>query len=390
MSETNQSGLDLMTSGGAPAPHDDGGGRGGGPGRRRAETARRKPWGRRLLALLVLVAIVYGGYVAYGKVSNALNGPEDYAGQGSGSVVVEIPAGANGQQIATLLAKEDVVASAEAFYQLSLKDARAQSIQAGFYELREKMSAEWAMRELSDKANRVEGKVTVPEGARVGQIVEIISANTDIPEDDLLAVLDEPEKLGLPEVANLNPEGYLFPATYTVEPGTTAEELLTQMVAKTLDVAKSLDIGERARALGLTGEEVLTVASILEYEAKKDEDYAKVARVLYNRLDAGMALQLDSTVSYVSKREGDVFTTPEERADPSEYNTYQNTGLPPGPIGSPGEKTIEAALNPAEGSWMYFVAVDLETGDTVFSDTFAEHNRAVETLQEYCRTSDAC
>ena len=170
----------------------------------------------------------------------------------------------------------------------------------------------------------------------------------------------------------------------------TAKQLLKIMVKKTIDVSKSLNIETRAQALGYTTEQILTVASILEYEAKKDEDYPKVARVLYNRLAKPMRLQLDSTVSYVSQREGDVFTTPEERADPSKYNTYTNDGLPPGPIGSPGEKTIEAALNPAEGSWLYFVAVNLETGETIFSNTLGEHNRAVAKLQEYCRGTDVC
>lgn len=374
----SNSGLDLMTG-----DHS-------GPGRRRASRPKRKPWGRRLVMLIVILAIAFGGYTAWGKAQSFLGGPEDYSGQGTGSVTIEIPKGANGQQIADILAKKDVVKSAEAFYQLALKDSRFQSIQAGFYKLRKQMSAEWAMRELTDRGNRVEGKVTIPEGSRVGQIVKIIAANSDIKEKALVAALDKPETLGLPKVANLNPEGYLFPATYVIEPGTDATELLRQMVKKTLTVAKDLDIGTRAKALGLTGEEVLTVASILEYEAKKDADYPKVARVLYNRLDEGMALQLDSTVSYVSKRKGDVFTTPEERADPSLYNTYKHQGLPPGPIGSPGEKTIEAALNPADGSWLYFVAINLETGETVFSNTFAEHNQAVAKLEDYCKTSDAC
>lgn len=376
--QMSDGGLDLMTGG--PS----------GPGRRRAARPPSKHWGRRIIVLLVVLAVLFGGYRAYGVVSDRLGGPEDYTGQGTGKVVVEIPKGSNGQQIANILAKAGVVKSAEAFYTLSLTDARFSSIQAGFYQLRLKMSADWAMRELADKGNRVEGRVTIPEGSRVGQIVKIIAAGSEIKQKDLLAVLDKPESLGLPEVANLNPEGYLFPATYTVEPGTTAAQLLNQMVKKTLAVSKSLDIGTRAEALGLTGEEILTVASILEYEAKKDDDYAKVARVLYNRLEEGMALQLDSTVSYVSQRKGDVFTTPEERADPSKYNTYTNQGLPPGPIGSPGEKTIEAALNPAEGTWLYFVAVNLDTGETVFSDTFGQHNVAVAKLQDYCRSSDSC
>ncbi len=371
-------GLDMMTGG--PS----------GPGRRRAARPPSKPVGRRIVTILIVVALLFGAYKVVGKAMDFFGGPADYSGQGSGDVVVEIPSGANGQQIANILKKAGVVKSAEAFYQLSLNDSRFQAVQAGFFKLRKEMSAEWALRELVDRSNRVEGKVTIPEGARVGQIVKIIAKNSEIKEKDLVAALDKPEKLGLPKVANLNPEGYLFPATYEVSPGMTASQLLKQMVKKTLDVSKSLNIESRAQELGYTTEQILTVASILEYEAKKDGDYAKVARVLYNRLDKPMRLQLDSTVSYVSQRKGDVFTTPEERADPSKYNTYTNDGLPPGPIGSPGEKTIEAALNPADGSWLYFVAVNLETGETIFSNTLGEHNQAVTKLQEYCRGTDVC
>jgi UPF0755 protein len=361
----SDSGLDLMTSG--PA----------GPGRRRAEQPQRNFWGRRIIALVVLVALIAALFLAGGKIKDRFfSSAEDYTGQGTGKVMVTIPSGATGQQMANILVDAGVVKSADAFYQLALTDARFQAIQSGTFNLRKEMSAEWAMRELSDTGNLAQTKVTIPEGSRVGQIVSTIAENTEITEDELTAALDKPETLGLPDVANNNPEGYLYPATYEVVPGTTATELLSQMVKKTVDVAKSLDIGTRAKELGLTGEEVLTVASLLEFEGKLDEDYPKIARVLYNRIEDGMPLQLDSTVSYVSGREGDVWTTPEERADPSLYNTYQNPGLPPGPIGSPGEKTIEAALNPAEGTWLYFLATDLETGETTFSNTYAEHVRA--------------
>lgn len=381
----SDSGLDLMAGG------DD---RPTGPGRRRAETPRRKPWGKRIVILVVVIMVAFGAVKLYDKASSFLGGPEDYSGRGTGSIVVEIPKNSNGQQIANILAEDDVVKSADAFYQLAIKDSRFQAIQAGYFKLRTQMSAEYAMQSLVDKRNIVgapgEYRVTIPEGARITSITKIITSKTKIKAADIKAALADPDALGLPEVAKGNPEGYLFPATYTVGPKTTAAELLKQMVAKTLSVVKDLDIGTRARALGLTGEQVLTVASILEFEAKKDEDYPKVARVLYNRLKDGMQLQLDSTVSYASGREGDVFTTQAERDSDSPYNTYKVSGLPPGPIGSPGEKTIEAALNPADGSWRYFVAVNLETGETIFSDTFAEHNRAVDKLTIYCQTSDAC
>ncbi len=337
---------------------------------------------------LVLLLVIAGLVFAFVKVKDFLGGPDDYSGTGTGKVVIEVPVGANGTQIADVLAEKDVVKSAEAYYQVSLNDSRSQTIQPGFYELRKQMSAKAALDALVDKKNRVEGRVAVPEGARVDQIVKLIAQGSEIPEKDVTAALEKPADLGLPKEAEQNPEGYLFPATYTVEPGTSATDLLKQMVAKTVEVSKKLDIDTRASALGLSGEEILTVASILEYEAKKDADYPKVARVLYNRIKANQALQLDSTVSYVSKRKGDVFTTAEERADPSAYNTYKHTGLPPGPIGSPGEKTIEAALNPAQGDWLYFVAVNLESGETVFSETKAEHDKAVAQLQEYCRGAD--
>ena len=376
----SHSGIDMVTGGGSRSGRSR-------PGSRRADRGPSR--GRRLLRTLVLLLVLAALVFAVLKVKSFLDGPADYSGSGTGKVVVEVPSGANGQQIADVLAAKDVVKSAEAFYQVSLNDDRAQSIQPGFYQLRKKMSAKAALDALVDRKNRVEGKVIVPEGARVGQIVQAIAKGSEIEEKDVTAVLDKPRQLGLPAEAKNNPEGYLFPATYTVEPGTNARDLLRQMVSKTLDVEKELDIDARAQKLNLSKEQVLTVASILEYEANRDEDYPKVARVLYNRIDQGIALQLDSTVSYVSKRKGDVWTTPEERASESEYNTYKHTGLPPGPIGSPGAKTIEAALNPSEGNWLYFVP-DFENGTTVFSDNLKDHEKAAEKAREYCRTHEEC
>jgi UPF0755 protein len=374
----SHSGIDLV-SGGTGRPR---------AGRRRAPRGPSRA--ARLFRTLVLLAVIAAVVFAVLKVKDMLGGPDDYSGTGTGKVVIEVPEGANGQQIAEVLASKDVVKSAEAFYQVSLDDPRAQSIQPGFYQVRKQMSAKAALNALVDRKNRVEGRVAVPEGANVDQIVKLIAQGSEITEKDVVAALKKPRSLGLPQEAGGNPEGYLFPATYTVEPGTSAKELLTQMVGKAVDVYQSLDIDTRAQELGHSGAEIITVASLLEREAQRDEDFPKVARVLYNRLDDGMPLQLDSTVQYVSKREGDVFTTPEERANSSAYNTYKHPGLPPGPIGSPGEKTIEAALKPAEGTWLYFVTVNLETGETVFSNTNGEHSQAVARLQEYCRGTDIC
>jgi UPF0755 protein len=133
----------------------------------------------------------------------------------------------------------------------------------------------------------------------------------------------------------------------------------------------------------------MTLASILEYEGSRPEDLDKIARVFYNRLDEGMALQSDATVAYANNLQGTVWTTQEQRDNPSPYNTYVHPGLPPGPIGSPGQKTLEAALNPADGDWLYFVPINLKTGETAFAETFAEHQANVAKLKDWCRETDS-
>ena len=279
--------------------------------------------------------------------------------------------------------------SVDAFNEAAADDDKSRNIQVGYYQLKQEMKAEDALAVLVDPENLIQSLVVVPEGARVRQIVQTIVDKTDIPKKAVTAALANPKAIGLPAQAQGNPEGYLFPATYTVPPNQNAVGLLRQMVAKSVQVEESLDLATRAEEVNLTPEQVLTVASILEYEANRSEDYPKVARVLYNRLNQGMPLQLDSTVSYVSKRSGDVWTTAAERSNTSAYNTYANSGLPPGPIGSPGEETIEAALSPAKGDWLYFVP-DYAEDTTRFSETYQEHLKWVNKLRAYCRESEDC
>ena len=349
---------------------------------------------RGCLPLLVFIAVLaalawFGGRWAYDEISARVGPPPDYAGPGTGKVLFEVEKGASSTDIARELKAEGVVKSVDAFNAAATQEERSRNIQVGYYELKKQMPAQDALDVLVDPENLLQSMVVVPEGARVRDIAKTIVARTDIPEKDVTAALSDPQAIGLPAVARGNPEGYLFPATYSVPPKQTAVGLVKQMVARTIEVEQSLDIGTKARKLGLSPEEVLTVASIIEYEVNKGEDYPKVARVIYNRLERDMPLQMDSTVAYVSQRKGDVFTTEEERSSDSRYNTYKYTGLPPGPIGSPGERTIEAALNPADGDWLYFVA-DYEEDTTRFSSTLSEHGKWVRKLQEYCRNSQDC
>ena len=354
----------------------------------------KRPRGRGCLPMLVLLVVIlgaawFGGRYAYDEIKAQFAPPPDYAGPGSGAVLYQVKSGATSTRIGQELKKSRVVKSVDAFTDAAGKNDKSRDIQVGYYQLKRQMKASEALDVLVDPANQQQSLVVVPEGARVAHIAKTIAAKTDIPPRQIAAALKNPQAIRLPVEANGNPEGYLYPATYPVPPKQTAVGLLRQMVAKTVATEQDLEIEAKAKQLGLTPEQVLTVASILEYEANRSEDYPKVARVLYNRLQKGMPLQLDSTVSYISKRKGDVYTTAAERANPSLYNTYVHKGLPPGPIGSPGKETIEAALNPAKGNWLYFVP-DYEAKTTRFSNTYAEHQKYVAKLAAYCRKSPDC
>ena len=354
---------------------------------------RRSPLRGCLPILVVLVVLLggawFGGRWAYDQISSHLGSSPDYPGPGSGSVLYQVRSGASSTQIGRELKAAHVVKSVDAFSEAARNNDKSRDIQVGYYQLKKEMKASQALAVLVDPANLMQSLVVVPEGARVDQIVKTIVDKTDITKKAVTAALGNARAIGLPPEAKGNPEGYLFPATYTVPPKQTALGLVKQMVSKSVAVEHDLDVAAKARQVNLTPQQVLTVASILEYEANRSEDYPKVARVLYNRIKKGMALQLDSTVSYISKRQGDVFTTAAERANPSLYNTYVHKGLPPGPIGSPGEQTIKAALSPATGSWLYFVP-DYEEKTTHFSTTYAEHQKWVAKLQAYCRKSPDC
>jgi UPF0755 protein len=343
-----------------------------------------------LVLVLIVVGLFFGGGWAIDKVKSLVGENPDYSGPGSGSVTIEVHPGDSAAAIGRTLKDAGVVKSVGAFTAAAVSDDRSRSIQVGFYQLKKQMKASDALAVLVDPANLIQARVTIPEGYRVKDVVKAIAAKTDITAAQVNAALKNPKALGLPAAAGGKIEGYLFPATYTVVPGETAKQLLTQMVAKTVQVQKQLDLDAGARSLGYTPEQIMTIASILEYEGSRDQDYPKIARAIYNRLDRNMALQSDATVAYANNLEGTVWTTQAQRDNPSPYNTYVHTGLPPGPIGSPGEKTIEAALKPADGPWLYWLVVNLKTGETRFNTTLAGHNRDKALLDEYCRTSDAC
>lgn len=334
-----------------------------------------RPYRRRrgvalLVVLVLLTAIGYGGT----KLYDSAFGVADYSGSGSGQVLVQVDPGDSASDIgATLLAK-DVVKSVKAFTRAASKDARSRSIQPGFYQLRERMSGAAALALLLDPTSRVRGRVTVPEGLPLSKVVDRLVRFTELTRPQVVAALENPAVLGLPAWARNRPEGFLFPATYDVEPGTGAVDAIQQMTQKFAEVAAALDLEARAAELGLSPYQALVVASLVEAETHVDADRAKVARVVLNRLAKGMPLQFDSTINYV-RTERKARLTLEDLKQESPYNTYQNRGLPPTPINSPGEASIEAALSPAQGDWLYFVVVSKD-GTSLFTSDYQEFLRA--------------
>jgi len=360
--------------------------------------ARRRRRGRRsagCLAVLVSLAVLagIGGFaVIQGRayLEDFFAPAPDYKGNGHGSVLVEVQDGDTSTEIADTLYKEGVVASEEAFIDVARDEPRATLIQVGFYDMAKKMSAESALQRMLDPDSIVTNAVTIPEGYTVEQTLEQAAEDSDFGLGAFRRAADDTDRLGLPPYAGGNPEGYLFPATYELPPDGTPRMLLRMMVDRFDESAQRLDLEKSAASLGMSPEEIVTVASIVQSEARHPGDFPKVARVIYNRLDRGMPLQMDSTVHYAVGKSGEVTTTDEDRASSSPYNTYRFGGLPPGPIASPGDAALNAALHPADGDWIYFVTVNPDTGETRFASTNAEHQRNVAQLQEFCRQSPKC
>ncbi|MBE7324333.1 endolytic transglycosylase MltG [Nocardioides sp. Y6] len=358
---------------------------------------RRGPVG--IVVILLVVALACAGlYLGVSKgvdwVQAQFGAAEDYSGAGAGEVLFEVKPGDSAAAIGRGLKEAGVVASVDAFINAATADSRSSGIQVGHYRMREQMSATQALETLLDPANQVRNTVTVPEGLRVVDIVDILVEKTDFGRGQFEKALDDPEALGLPDYAQGNPEGYLFPATYDVGPKDRPADILAAMVDRWRQAADDADLEGRADAMGISPAELMTVASLVEAEGRGD-DMPKIARAIYNRLEPSNTetngrLQIDATVNYALGRKGIVTVDADDRAVDSPYNTYANAGLPPTPIEAPGDDAISAAANPAEGPWLYWVTVNLATGETKFAETLAEHNVYVAEYREYCTTSDAC
>lgn len=351
------------------------------------------------LAVLVALAVLVGGfYVAVTRgvdwVSDQFSSAEDYPGPGRGSVTFEVQEGDTTAEMGRNLKAEGVVASVQSFLDAAAAEPDAAGIQVGFYGLKKEMAAEDALEVLLDPANQVKATVTVPEGMRVEDVVELLGQETDFGAAKWRRALTQ--DIGLPDYAQGNPEGYLFPATYEIGPKDKPRDVLTAMVDRWRQAAEDAGLEEAAAGLGKTPAELMIIASLVEAEGRGD-DMPKISRVIFNRLDGpgdkggtNGLLQIDASVNYGLDQELGVALTTEQLQQDTPYNTYTRPGLPPTPIEAPGDAAIAAAANPEEGDWYYYVTVNLATGETKFAETYDEFLTYKDEYTEYCTTSDAC
>ena len=351
------------------------------------------------LAVLVALAVLVGGFyfgVTKGVewVSGQFSSAEDYPGPGRGSLTFEVAEGDTTAQMGRNLKAEGVVASVQSFLDAAAADPDSAGIQVGFYELKKEMAAADALDVLLDPSNQVKSTVTVPEGMRVEDIVTLLGEQTEFGAAKWRRALAQ--DIGLPDYAEGNPEGYLFPATYEIGPKDKPRDVLAAMVDRWRQAAEDAGLEDAAAELGKTPAELMVIASLVEAEGRGD-DMPKIARVIFNRLDgpgdkAGTngLLQIDASVNYGLDQELGVALTTEQLQQDTPYNTYTRPGLPPTPIEAPGDAAIAAAANPEEGDWYYYVTVDLATGETKFAETYDEFLTYKDEYTEYCTTSDAC
>lgn len=360
------------------------------PSRRRRAGARsaRKRRNRRGLIGALLACGVFAALVAVAVMIfiEPLNGlfadPEstDFTGTGTSEVLFTIHQGDVGSDIADNLVSEGIIKSYGPFYKLLLAQNPEPVFQPGAYSLKAEMSAKAALSALLDpSSSRLANTFVIPEGTTLKQALPLIADGTGAALTDLQAAAADWSSFDLPAGAT-SLEGFLFPATYNINPSAPAHDILKALVDR---MYRALD---QARVAVEDRYRVLVFASLVQREARVAADFPKVARVFQNRIDHGWALQSDATVAYGTGASDRVSTTDAERKDPSNrYNTYQHKGLPPAPISNPGDVAISAVLHPADGTWMYFVTVNLDTGETVYSTTDAEHNAAVDQWQAWMR-----
>jgi UPF0755 protein len=378
----------------APTPGSGGGGKGKGKTKKDGSHGGGRLGGFVILGIIVVLigGLVAGGMWAWnqygGKVREVMGWTEpiDYAsGQAHGDATITINDGDSGMTVSKTLAEAGVTKTPQAFYQMLVKSGKNPTFYPGVYKLKKEMTSAAALAALEDPSSKLQNTALLREGLTEDQILKTLSDTLKIPIDQFQAAVAKPADYG---VTASSLEGWLFPAQYTFEPGVTAPQVIKKMVDRTV---QSLD---KAGVPLADRQRILIIASIIQREARNSQDFYKVSRVIENRLQPNNAdtfgkLQMDSTAQYGygQLHNGTASSSAEALKDPNPYNTYVHPGLPVGPISSPGDLAIDAAMHPAAGTWMYFTTVNMNTGETVFSTTYSDQEKAVQQMRTWCKAN---
>ena len=378
----------------------------GGRAQRRSHRTPAPTGRRRLVAVLAALALVVIAAIVFGP--RLLKSPTDFTGDGKEDVVIQVHSGDSTTVIAQALKERGVIANVDVFLAAARGNAEIAAIQPGFYKMRTEIPSATAVAELTNAQSRV-GKMVIPEGRQLDDVkavgsgavtegiftliseatcVELNGEKNGGPAQDRKTAAGEGplSSLNVPEWAlqgagvmgnsHRRLEGLIAPGTWNVDPSGTPKEILATLVAESNAHYVKGGLLETAQALNLSPYEVLIVGSLVQKESKP-ADFAKVARVIYNRLDSEYdRLEFDSTVNYPLDRQ-EVATTDTDRKTATPWNTYAMAGLPATPICSPGDDALAAAERPEPGDWLYFVTVDLD-GTTLFTADYQEHLSNIE------------
>jgi UPF0755 protein len=353
------------------------------------------------IVLLLFGGIAAGGWYVWTTYEDKIREfmgweePKDYEeGMAEGEALLTIVSGDTGATISTSLYEAGVTKTPEAFYEYLVDTAQNPPFVPGVFKLQQKMTSEAALEALMNPANKLENSALLREGLTVDQSISILSESLGIPLEDFQAAVADPTAYGVPvdpEIAAAGGqplEGWLFPAMYTFDPGVTAKDVIGTLVTRTMTSLGDAGVPEADR------HKILTIASIIQREGRA-ADFDKVSRVIQNRLSPDNEqtfgkLEMDSTAQYGfgEMHDGTASSSQEALDDPNPWNTYYHTGLPIGPIANPGDEAIKAAMHPADGPWFYFVTWNMDTGETIFSSTYSEHQQGIQKWEEWCAAND--
>jgi len=319
-------------------------------------------------ALLRVVAALVSSVLIIFLISVVNSGPKaapdfDCRDAGGERVSIDISSGETGSEIAQELFDKGVVKSSQAFFRIAVSDSRSQSIAPGSHLIDREICASQALEQLLDK-KRIAGLIPIIEGMRASEVKELFLKAGYSTEEVDSAFKNLPIRDPFTTI-----EGLLFPALYSFASGTKVDDALKVMTNRAYTEIESAGLLPGKGKYGV--DELLVIASIVQAEGE-DQDFGKVSRVIFNRLKIGMPLQMDSTVHYILGSRGDIFLSTQSTKIKSAYNTYQNYGLPPAPIGNPGRNALKAVTSPDSGDWLYFITV--APGDTRFTSSFDTFN----------------